>query len=315
MARPQFVGSRIAVLAAGLSLMLTACGGDSTSDDSPDAESPQSDGSTETAGGGGGEGVGEAAELLPDEIKDQGYITVAGDASYPPIGFMDDDGVTIVGLDKELADLLSAELGVELRLENASFDAIIPGLQGGKYDAGMSWMNDTEERRQVVDFIDYSQDGSSMFVPAGSDAKPESLEDLCGLSVALQKGTVQQTDAMAASEECEASGEEPVDVQVYPDQNAANGALASGRADVSIADTPVATWQVQESDGKFELSGQPYGEVYHGIAVIKGSELAEPLAVAMQALMDDGSYLEVLKKWGMEDAAIDTVLINGEPLE
>ncbi|WP_256840071.1 ABC transporter substrate-binding protein [Ornithinimicrobium faecis] len=312
MARPKFFGTRIAVLAAGLSLTLAACGGDASSDDSSEADNQQADGSGASAGS---EGGGEAASLLPDDIKEQGYITVAGDASYPPIGFMDEDGVTIIGLDHELAELLSAELGVELQVENASFDSIIPGLQGGKYDAGMSWMNDTEERRQVVDFIDYSEDGSSMFVPAESEARPESLEDLCGLRVAVQKGTVQQTDADTASQDCEAAGNDPVEVQVFPDQSAANGALASGRADVSIADTPVASWQVTESDGKFELTGEPYGAVYHGIAVIKDSELAEPLAVAMQAIMDDGSYLKVLETWGMEDAAIDQVLINGEPLE
>lgn len=312
MARPTSFGTRIAVLAAGLSLTLAACGGDASSDNTPDPDNGDAGQSADNAGTGEG---GAAADLLPDEIKDKGFIAVAGDASYPPIGFMDEDGVTIVGLDHELAELLSAELGVEMRVENASFDSIIPGLQGGKYDAGMSWMNDTEERRQVVDFIDYSEDGSSMFVPAESEARPGTLEELCGLRVAVQKGTVQQTDAEAASQDCESAGNDPVEVQVFPDQNAANSALASGRADVSIADTPVASWQVTESDGMFELTGEPYGAVYHGIAVIKDSELAEPLAVAMQAIMDDGSYLEVLEKWGMEDAAIDEVLINGEPLE
>lgn len=312
MARPEFSGTRIALLTAGLSLTLAACGGDATPSGSSEADNEQSEGTAASAGGAGGS---EAAELLPDDIKEQGFITVAGDASYPPIGFMDEDGVTIVGLDHDLAELLSAELGVELQIENASFDSIIPGLQGGKYDAGMSWMNDTEERRQVVDFIDYSKDGSSMFVPTESEARPESLEDLCGLRVAVQKGTVQQTDAETASQDCEAAGKDAVEVQVFPDQSAANNALASGRADVSIADTPVASWQVNESGGKFELTGEPYGAVYHGIAVIKDSELAQPLAVAMQAIMDDGSYLKVLEEWGMEDAAIDEVLINGEPLE
>lgn len=253
--------------------------------------------------------------LLPDDVVKRGYIIVAGDASYPPIGFMAEDGTTITGLDADLAAALGEKLGVELRKQNSSFDAIIPGIQGGKFDAGMSWINDTEVRREVVDFIDYSEDGSSIFGLAGLSKKPESVDDLCGMSVAVQKGTAQQTDVQDSSEACVAGGKPAIDLQVFPDQIAANLAVKSKRAEVSIADMPVAAWQVSQSKGEYSLYGEPYGVVKHGMAVLKGSPLAEPIARAFEEIMADGTYAEVLDKWGMADAALDAPLINGEPLK
>jgi polar amino acid transport system substrate-binding protein len=288
-----------AVLAAGL--VVTGCGADSGDAKTPDASV--------------GNANAELSSLLPDNVRERGYITIAGDASYPPINSFDKDGTTMIGVDPDLAKALGEKLGIELRYENSAFDAIIPGIQGEKFEAAMSWMNDTDERRQIVDFVDYSSDGSSMFVPADSEHRPETLADLCGLKVAVQKGSVQQSDAQKANEDCQAAGDKPVDVQVYPDQIACNLALTSGRAEVSIADTPVAGWQVKESDGKFALSGGAYGRVYHGVALPKGSAMVEPFARAFEAIMKDGSYQEILEKWGLGDAAIPEPLINGEPLD
>jgi polar amino acid transport system substrate-binding protein len=282
-------------------LVLAGCGSDSGNDVAVEPGDTNAD--------------AELSSLLPDDVRERGYFTVAGDASYPPINSFDTDGKTMIGLDSDLAEALSEKLGVEIRFENSAFDAIIPGIQGGKFDGAMSWMNDTEERRKIVDFVDYSSDGSSMFRPAGSDHRPETLADLCGLRVAVQKGSVQQSDAQQANDDCKAAGEKPIDVQVYPDQIACNLALSSGRADVSIADTPVAGWQVKESNGQFELAGEPYGKVHHGVALPKGSGLVEPVARAFAAIMEDGTYQKVLDKWGLGDAAIPEPLINGEPLK
>jgi polar amino acid transport system substrate-binding protein len=257
-------------------------------------------------------GDGSPASMVPSDIRDKGVLTIAGDASYPPIGFMGEDGTTIEGLDAELAAELGKVLDLKVKDVNTSFDSIIPGLQGRKYDMGMSWMNDTEERQKVVDFVDYSRDGSSILAKADASAAPTTLDELCGLSVAVQKGTVQQNDATAQSSKCEDAGKDKVDVQTYPDQSAANLALISGRADVTIADTPVAVWQEKQTKGKLKISGEPYGAVYHGIALVKGSGMVDAVAAAMQELMDNGTYGKILAKWGMDNAVIDKVLVNGK---
>lgn len=251
--------------------------------------------------------------LLPAEVQERGYLTFATDGNYAPIASMDDDGKTLVGLDIDLAKALSESLGVEIRVENAAFDSIIPGIEGAKYDAGMSWINDTEARREVVDFVDYSEDGSIIVVLSTLQNPPTTLTELCGFKVAIQKGAAVQKDVEGQVDTCKKAGK-PIDLQLYPDQGAANVALQSGRGEVTIIDEPPAANLVAETDGEFVTSGEAYGKVHHGVAVLKDSPLAEPIAKAFAAIMENGSYAAAFEKWGLSDAAIDEPLINGEPL-
>jgi polar amino acid transport system substrate-binding protein len=284
-------------LAVTLGLAAAACG---SSDSSSEGDSSAPTGTSLT-------------KSLPKDVQDRGYLTFATDGNYAPIASMDTDGKTLVGLDIDLGKALSKELGVEIRVKNAAFDSIIPGLEGKKYDAGMSWINDTDERRAIVDFVDYSQDGTSIVVPADMEDAPTTVKDMCGQSLAIQKGTAAQAEIEAEEAACKSAGK-PIDLQLYPDQGAANIALDSGRAQITILDSPPAAELVKATGGKFVLSGEPYGKVFHGVAVLKGSPLAEPIAKAFSNIMEDGTYASAFKKWGLEDAAIDAVLINGKPL-
>jgi len=294
--------ARWSVLAAGIaaSLVLASCGSGASKDE-PSGNSGASDGSP--------------ASLVPGDIKERGYATIASDATYPPIGFFAEDGKTILGLDADLIHELSKVLGIELREVAASFDAIIPGLQGNKFDFGMSWINHTAEREKVVDFVDYSEDGSSILALKGSATQPKTLGEMCGLRVAVQKGTVQQTDVMTQADKCKSDGDKEIDLQVFPDQTATNLSVLSGRSDVTLADTPVAVHQQNETKGKLVVLGEPYGSVLHGAAFPKGSKLAPAIAAAFQEIMDNGSYQKILDKYDMGDAAIDSALLNGKPVK
>ena len=137
------------------------------------------------------------------------------------------------------------------------------------------------------------------------------LGDLCGEKVAVQKGTTQADDATAQNKKCRADGEPAVTLLMLPDQPAANLALSSGRATVSMADSPVAAYQVKQSKGRFKLSGESYGTAPYGVAIPKDSGLQEAVLAGMEELMENGTYMEVLEKWGVQDGAIDDPQING----
>ena len=102
-----------------------------------------------------------------------------------------------------------------------------------------------------------------------------------------------------------------MEVQVYPDQNATNLALSSGRADVSMADAPVAVYVVQQSKGQFKLSGQQYGPFPYGIAIPKNNGMAKAVLDAVKELIRNGVYSQILTKWGLQSGAIDNPQING----
>jgi polar amino acid transport system substrate-binding protein len=217
----------------------------------------------------------------------------------------------VVGWDADLANALGQVLGLKINMVNATFDTIIPGLVSGKYGLGISSFTDTKEREQTVDFVTYFSAGTSFYVKSSGGPDITSLADLCGHKVAVEKGTTQQADTQAQAKKCKAAGKPDVTVQIFNDQNAVNLALSSGRADVAMADSPVAAYQVKQSDGTFKLSGQPYGTAPYGIAIPKNSGMAKPVLAALKHLMADGTYTKILDKWGVQGGAISDPAING----
>jgi polar amino acid transport system substrate-binding protein len=282
-------------------LGLAACGG---SDDSTTTGAKPSAATRTTAT------VNEdVAALVPAKIKAKGRLTVAADATYAPNEFIGTDGKTVEGTDADLAAALASVMGLRAKVVNASFDSIIPALEGHKYDLGMSSFTDTKEREQVVDFVTYFSAGTSFFTKADGGPDVTALADLCGEKVSVEKGTTQADDATAQAKKCGAG--QKATVLVFPDQNAANLALSSGRATVGMADTPVAAYQVKQSQGQFKLAGESYGTAPYGIAIPKDIGLDKAVLASVKQLMSDGTYMAILRKWGVETGAIDNPTING----
>ena len=254
--------------------------------------------------------VSSIAAQVPAAVKAKGALTVAADATYAPNEFIGSDGHTVVGLDADLAAALGQVLGLKINMINATFDTIIPGLVSGKYNLGMSSFTDTKERQKTVNFVTYYVAGTSFYVKASAGPGIASLASLCGHKVAVEKGTTQQADAQAQAAKCKSAGK-PLSLQIFNDQNAVNLALSSGRADVAMADSPVAAYQVKQSGGTFKLSGQPYGTAPYGIAIPKNSGMAKPVLAALEHLMANGMYMKILDKWGVQEGAISNPAING----
>jgi polar amino acid transport system substrate-binding protein len=272
---------------AAAALALAGCGSDESS----------------TAAGPPGKVDPQVQAKLPAAVRSKGTLTVATDATYPPVEFTQ-GGDQIVGLDPDLAQALGDVMGLKVRVVNATFDGILPGLAAGKYDLGMAAFTDTRAREKTVDFVTYFSAGTSFYVPSDGPAIA-SAGDLCGHKVAVEKGTIQADAATEQGKKCD------VEVLTFPDQNGANLALSSGRADVGMADSPVADWIVKKSAGKFKLSGEPYGTAPYGIAIPKGGGMAEPLQAAVKVLIERGTYARILEKWGVQSGAIADPATNG----
>jgi polar amino acid transport system substrate-binding protein len=248
---------------------------------------------------------------VPAAIKSKGTLTVAADASYAPNEFIGKDGKTVEGMDADLAKALAAAMGLKAKVVNATFDGIIPGLAAHKYDLGMSSFTDTKEREKTVDFVTYFSAGTSFYSKAQGAPAVTGLDSLCGMTVAVEKGTTQQDDSTAQSKKCTQAGKKPVKVLTFPDQNGANLAITSGRAQIGMADSPVAEYQVKQSGGQFKTLGESYGTAPYGIAVPKDLGLTQPLLAAVKQVMADGQYKQILDKWGIGAGAITDPQING----
>jgi len=251
------------------------------------------------------------AALVPSAIKSKGALTVAADASYAPNEFIAPDGHTVIGMDPDLMQALGGLMGLKVNIVNATFSTIIPGLAAGKYDVGASSFTDTKERQKTVDFVTYFNAGVSFYAKSSSNPPVKTVEDLCGKTVSVEKGTTEQEEATAQNGKCTKAGKKGVTVLAYPDQNGANLAISSGRAELGMADSPVADYQVKQSNGQFKLIGETYGTAPYGLAVPKGTGMTAPLLAGLKVLIANGEYMKILEKWGVQAGAITTPMING----
>jgi len=163
----------------------------------------------------------------------------------------------------------------------------------------------------VVDFVTYFSAGTSFYTKSHGGTPVNTLADLCGKTVAVEKGTTEQTDAATQAAKCKATGKAAVTVLPFPDQNGTNLAVQSGRAQIGMADSPVAAYAVKQSNGLLKLIGQPYGTAPYGLALPKGNGMAKPVLAALKALMANGTYTKILAKWGLQPGAISNPTING----
>jgi polar amino acid transport system substrate-binding protein len=255
--------------------------------------------------------VASVVAQVPASIKAKGTLTVAADASYPPNEFFGPDGHTVIGMDADLVQALGAVMGLKVNVVNQTFASIIPGLSAGKYDVGASSFTDTKARQKTVDFVDYFSAGEAFFTKAQGGTTVSTVADLCGHTVSVETGTVEQTDASTQSGKCQKAGKGAVKVLAFQNQNDANLALSSGRAQIGFVDSPVAAYQAKKTGGEFKLVGQIFGTAPYGLAIPKNTGLAKPVLAALKVLMSNGRYASILSKWGIQSGAITTPAING----
>lgn len=298
---------RAAAAAAALSsvtLVAAGCGGDS-------GDTSSGTGGSSSAAPLPSVAADEAlAAMVPGAVAEDGVITVGSDTTYAPSEFIAEDGETIVGFDVDLFTLVAQKLGLEAQFETAPFDSIIAGVGSGRYEVGVSSFTINDDRLTQANMVSYYSAGTQWATREGNpdDVDPD---DACGLSIAVQKATVQVDDVTARSDACVAAGDEPITIDQYDGQDAATAAIASGKDAAGLADSPVMAYAVEQTGGQLELLGDIYDSAPYGYVVPKDeTDFAQALADAVQALVDDGSYLEVLQRWGVEDGAIDDPTVN-----
>jgi len=254
-----------------------------------------------------------AAALVPKAIKDKGTLVIGTDASYAPSEFLAGDGKTVQGFDVDLFDAVAKKLGLKTDWQPAKFDSIITGVEGKKYDMGVSSFTVNADRMKQVNMVSYFNAGTQ-WAAAPGNPKNVDPQQPCGLTVAVQKATVQQEEDLPPKEKaCKAQGK-PIKVLVYEGQDQATAAVGSGKADAMLADSPVVAYAVKQSGGKIEAVGDIYDAAPYGYVVPKEQTgLADAIVAALKSLNADGDYTKVLKTWGVEAGAMTDFAVNPTP--
>jgi len=252
--------------------------------------------------------VDEIAATLPEDIRNSGKLTVGVNLPYAPNEFKDADG-KIVGFDVDLMNAVAATLGLTPDYREADFAKIIPSIQQGTYNVGMSSFTDTKERQKSVDFVDYFSAGILWAQRPGSDIDPNNA---CGKKVAVQATTTEETDELPAkSKKCVDAGKPEIQIVKFDGQDAATNAVVLGQVDAMSADSPVTAYAIKQSNGKLEAAGAIADAAPYGWPVKKDSPLAQSLVKALEHLIETGDYKTIAANWGAESGMIGKPVING----
>jgi polar amino acid transport system substrate-binding protein len=297
------------VAAAGIAVLMALSG--CTSADSAEAGNPSSNTADIS------EGVQPdpaAVALLPASYKEKGELSVAMDLHYPPTTFLADDNKTAIGLNPDIARLVAKKLGLKLNFVNTSFDTIIPGIEGGRYDFTATSMSPTPERLKVLDMIDYFNGGVSIAVAAGNPLDL-SNDNLCGKNIAVTKGSNAQLKHLPNVSEwtCTSQGKPAINGVTLPNVQEALTQLASKRVDGVFYDTPALVWAAKQQPNAIEvLTPQVDTRTEHivTVALKKGSPLTPAVQAAVQSVLDSPEYQESLSTWGLTAGAVTDAKLN-----
>ncbi|RBM22985.1 transporter substrate-binding domain-containing protein [Streptomyces sp. PT12] len=281
--------------AVAAALALSSCAGGA--DDPDTGESPAPAPAADAA----------LASLVPDDLRGTTLSAVIGD-SNPPLYSRTESG-DLTGITYDLGIAAAELLGVELDVQANSFESSIPGLQSGTYDVSLWGTDITEERMRVIDQVPVGRIGYTFLTPESAEPLADSMDAICGLTVAAIAGqtTIGLLDEQSAA--CEAAGAGSVTVSTFDDQASAGLAVKSGRADAATVNS-VSGIHIAAQDTELALSGPTFNEHLTGIATPRGSGLGEAFAAALQQLVDDGDYEEIISSYDADTFLIDEIAVN-----
>lgn len=302
--------SRRSVAALGLSVALvaslTACSSDDGGGDS-----------SEPAEGVDVAGViiqkdDELAAMVPEDIASAGALTAIQYDNAPADTFLDENG-DLVGWGPDLGRAVAATLGLEYEAEvSGAFDTFMPSIQNGRYNTSWASIIITDERLEVVDIVSAHESTTGVITNEGSGLTIAEPEDLCGLRVGSLAGSAFLIQINEIGEICEEAGEPAPSVDSFPQQGAAVLAVQSDRLDAFMTAKGQLTWLFRDGSDVEGLEIQPldYQPNLEGVAVGKDSGMSEPIAAAINKLIKDGSYEQILASWGIDFGLIETAEIN-----
>lgn len=329
-------GLLAAASAATLTFGLAACGGESAASDSGASGGPAASGTLTV--GSLSNGAAKQAELtvepvesirarLPEGIRKSGELVIgvgALPAGFPPLAYVGTDQKTLTGAEPDLGRLVAATLGLKPVVRNSTWENVFVGLDSGKVDIAFTNVTVTEERKKKYEFASYRKDNLAFEVNKddswnfGNDHR-----NLAGKTIAVSRGTNQEKILLEWQAKLRTEGKD-LEVKYFPDINSTYLALSGKKIDASFGPNPSVAYHVTQTArsasptrdaGQFSGAGETLQGLIAATAK-KDSGLAGPVAEAINHLIGQGQYGQVLKAWNLSPEAVTTSEVNppGLPL-
>ena len=252
---------------------------------------------------------------LPPSIQKAGVLTVGTSVAFPPYDYNTAGSNTVIGFEPDLDKAMAALLGVRLQFVVVGFPELIPGVQDNRFDVAVDGIADTGARQKVVNLVDYANVGEVILAPTAKAGGVTNLLDICGHTLAYAAGTFGLQLANDVTTLC-AKAHKPAPITTaFPDAPSIQLALESGRISYELEDTPTAGYDAKVSEGRisaiavpaFEATGD-FASALEGAVVPKGQpQLAKAIQDALTRMLQDGTYMSILEKWGVQGLAVKKI--------
>ena len=263
------------MLACVMCLCFAACG---SAEKEPETSAPE-------------DSTPASSDTSLEDVKKSGKLTIATSPDFPPFESLEGDKV--VGIEIDLLEMIAEKLGVELEINQMDFDSVLPGIQSGKFNIGVSGITVTEDRKKNADFtVPYFAAAQAIVVLKDSPIK--SKADLEGKKVSVQTGTT-------AEEYCMKNG---YDVSAFQANNDALSALTSGKVDAWVIDNETGIQMSETTNGKTVVLDEPMTTEPYSFAFKKGStSLVNEINSYVEGWLKDGTIEKIFEKYNVKYVA------------
>lgn len=301
-------------LAGALALSLAACGGGNSTNAATDSGSATNSATNEAADSFDFSSIKAdpaVAALVPAAVKERGVLRNGASTDYPPLEMLMEDGQTPTGAEVDLAKAIALTMGLKDGVTTTeTFSGLLPKI-GSVYDVGASGFTVTDERVASFDMLAYKDMGTLYAVAAGNPKKFDP-NDPCGKTIATQTGSYQETDLLPKlDKECTDAGKPAINVQKEDLITTVIPKVISGQYDALIADDPIVAYNVKQTAGQLEISGDIFDSAPLAVVVNnKDPELSKAVQAAMDSLMASGKMKELLAVYGADGGLYSQVKLN-----
>ncbi|WED25355.1 ABC transporter substrate-binding protein [Vibrio sp. DW001] len=258
----------------------------------------------------------QAAEL-PAQYKESGKMVIANQPNYPPMEYRDPKTNKLLGVDIDLALALAKELKVEVEWADIGFEQMVSSLVTGRVDLIHSGMSDLPKRRDSLVFVDYMKSGAQFYTDYNRRSEFQTPTDFCGKTVGMSRRTSFPDEAKKWSDEnCVAKGKPELKVVGTEGSADARIQLKQGRLDGAVQGSETLPYLLQIEENTYVIVGKPFTAVFQGIGFDKKAVgLKDAYASALTKLMASGEYQAIFDGYGLGEATLDGLYVNGKAVK
>jgi polar amino acid transport system substrate-binding protein len=248
--------------------------------------------------------VSELAAEVPDKLREEGVLDVGIDPNYPPMEYLERGEA--VGADLDLMNAIGDKLGLEVRFSEDAYALLVPGVAAGRFDAAISALSVDENDLQNANMVTYFQAGSQLAVRPPAK-KRFGQRNLCGRRVTVLDGSAQYSQLVERSANCVENERKAIRIITFQAQEPATQAVIDEKAYGTLADSPIIQRAVAQSNGALVPNGRKFEIAPYGIAVAQERrQLARAIQAALEAMIEDGTYQQILDSWDIGEGAIES---------